>query len=99
MRTFLIAAAAAMGMAGIAIADEAKGPTVMTDGEMSNVVAAGSILHPVDDSTLFELFGGAERYRVVAGNANVILMDNPAAPDAGMCNGVFGGGLAGGAAC
>jgi hypothetical protein len=40
MRTLIIAAAVAtMGMTGIAIADEAKGPTVMTDAQMENITA------------------------------------------------------------
>ena len=39
MRTIIVAAVAAMGMTGIAIADEAKGPTVMTDAQMDTVVA------------------------------------------------------------
>ncbi|MHA1537426.1 MAG: hypothetical protein ACTSUD_07710, partial [Alphaproteobacteria bacterium] len=41
MRTLIVAAVAAMGMTGIAIAiaDEAKGPTVMTDAQMDLVVA------------------------------------------------------------
>jgi len=39
MRTLIIAAVASMGMAGIALADEAKGPAVMTDAQMDLVVA------------------------------------------------------------
>jgi hypothetical protein len=39
MRTLIVAAVAVMGMTGIAIADEAKGPAVMTDAQMDKVVA------------------------------------------------------------
>ena len=41
MRTLIVAAVAAMGMTGIAIAiaGEAKGPTVLTDAQMDLVVA------------------------------------------------------------
>ena len=40
MKTLIVAAAvAAMGMTGIAIADEAKGPAVMTDAQMDNITA------------------------------------------------------------
>ena len=46
MRTLIVAAVAAIGMTGIAIADVAKGPAVMTDAQMDLVVAgAGNILH------------------------------------------------------
>ena len=39
MRTLIVAAVTAMGMTGLAIADEAKGPAVMTDAQMDQVVA------------------------------------------------------------
>jgi hypothetical protein len=40
MRTLIVAAAVAtMGITGIAIADEAKGPVVMTDAQMDNITA------------------------------------------------------------
>lgn len=39
MRTIIFAAAAVMGMTGIAFADEAKGPSVLTDAQMDMVVA------------------------------------------------------------
>jgi len=39
MKTLLVTAIAVIGMTGIAIADEAKGPTVMTDAQMDTVVA------------------------------------------------------------
>jgi hypothetical protein len=46
MRTLIIAAVASMGMAGIALADEAKGPAVMTDAQMDSVVAGAGRVSP-----------------------------------------------------
>ena len=39
MRILIVAAVAAMGMAGIAVADEAKGPVMLTDAQMDNITA------------------------------------------------------------
>ncbi len=56
MRTLIVAAVAAMGMTGIALADEAKGPVVMTDAQMDLVVAGdlslpnGNIVFPDFDN-------------------------------------------------
>lgn len=45
MRTLIVAAVAAMGMTGLAIADEAKGPAVMTDAQM-DLIVAGDVTTP-----------------------------------------------------
>ena len=56
MRTLIVAAVAAMGMTGLAIADEAKGPTVMTDAQMDTVVAGTGFQNRGDVwERLFEL--------------------------------------------
>jgi hypothetical protein len=54
MKTIIIAAATVMGMTGLAIADEAKGPAVMTDAQM-DLVVAGDLTLP-NGRVIFENF-------------------------------------------
>lgn len=73
MRTLIVAAVAAMGMTGIAIADEAKGPAVMTDAQMDLVVAGFTI----NGKTIltFEITAGDPLMIIVAGGQATVLPD------------------------
>ncbi len=79
MRTFLLATVAAMGMTGIAIAGEAKGPTVMTDAQMEQIVAgsegwiypeAATVNSDVISAVFFWYWDSTGNYIIYTSNQN-----------------------------
>lgn len=86
MKNSLIAltATAVMGFGSIALANDANGPVLLTDGEMSQIVAAGSICGPIYnprangfDGNFFVVQQDGQRYMVQAGGGKKPFLYTP----------------------
>ena len=96
MKTTLIAltATAVMSFGSVALANETQGPVMLTDAQMDNVVAAGSIRNQRGD-LLFVKRLSEDGYDIRAGRAYQSVSPPDPNLGQGMCRGVEGGGLTG----
>ena len=103
MKTTVLTMAAAIGLAGLAYADEAsetKASTLLTDAQMDAIVAAGSISTTPSAGSSRHLFtrrDSEDGYDIYAGANDGSLSVSPPDPnrEQGMCRGTGTGGLSG----